>query len=76
MAEIQNRLPENVPGSYYVSDDCIDCDLCRENAPAIFRRSDAIGFSTVFHQPTTPEEIADNKRARSAKLRWARRAGL
>jgi ferredoxin len=42
---------------------CIDCDLCRETAPANFRRSDDGGYSYVFKQPTTPEEEALCKEA-------------
>jgi ferredoxin len=52
------RLPENVPGPFYVTSECIDCDICRETAPAIFRRHDVIGFSVVFHQPLTEAERA------------------
>ncbi len=37
-----------------MNDQCIDCDLCRETAPANFTRSDDGGY--VFKQPTTPEE--------------------
>ncbi len=35
---------------------CIDCDLCRESAPTIFRRDDELGLSVVFKQPATLEE--------------------
>jgi ferredoxin len=55
MAEKTNRLPQNVPGDYYVDDSCIDCDLCRTTAPDFFRRNDEIGFSVVYRQPVTPE---------------------
>jgi ferredoxin len=56
MADIANKYSENVPGKFYVDDQCIDCDLCRETAPANFTRSDDGGYSYVFKQPTTPEE--------------------
>ena len=58
MADIAMRYPENVPGTFYVDDQCIDCDLCRETAPANFTRSDEGGYSYVFKQPTTPQEAA------------------
>lgn len=64
MANPADRLPENVPGRYYVDAACIDCDLCRETAPAIFRRHDETGFSVVQRQPLTPEEIALAEEAR------------
>lgn len=57
MPDIDLRLPENAPGRFYVDSTCIDCDLCRGNAPEFFRRDDNIGFSVVFRQPTSPEEI-------------------
>lgn len=56
MAERDQRVPENVPGRYYVDRTCIDCDLCRELAPRHFTRSDAEGFSYVFQQPLGVDE--------------------
>ena len=58
MADAANKYPENAPGKYYVDNQCIDCDLCRETAPVSFTRSDEGGFSFVHKQPTTEEEIA------------------
>ena len=58
MPDIRDRLPQNAPGRFYVDSSCIDCDLCRGNAPEFFRRDDDIGFSIVFRQPVTPSEIA------------------
>ena len=56
MADKAKRYTDNVFGKYYVDDQCIDCDLCRETAPDNFKRNDAAGFSFVFKQPSTPEE--------------------
>ncbi|MCX7712977.1 MAG: ferredoxin [Chthoniobacterales bacterium] len=56
MADKANKYPENVPGPFYVDDQCIDCDLCRETAPANFKRNDEGGHSYVYKQPETPEE--------------------
>ncbi|CAN5592472.1 ferredoxin [soil metagenome] len=53
-----NRLPDNVPGAYYVTDECIDCTKCYENFPAFFRLNRATSYSEVRRQPTTPKEIA------------------
>jgi len=58
MADATNKYPENVLGRYYVDDQCIDCDQCRENAPKSFTRDDVTGHSFVFYQPETPEEEA------------------
>jgi len=56
MADLNSRLLENVPGAFYITSECIDCDMCRETAPTVFRRNDDIGFSVVFHQPETEAE--------------------
>ncbi len=58
MPNIEDRSPENIPGRYYVDSSCIDCDLCRELAPAHFMRNADIGLSIVHRQPITPEEIS------------------
>jgi ferredoxin len=56
MADIKDKLPENVPGRYYCDDQCIDCDVCRDTSPANFTRQDENGYSYVYKQPETPEE--------------------
>jgi ferredoxin len=63
MAEVANKYPENVTGKYYVDDQCIDCDLCRETAPANFTRNDDGGHSYVHKQPESDEEEALCKEA-------------
>src|SRR6266404_5396936 len=56
MADAANKYPENVAGKFYVDEQCIDCDLCRETAPANFKRNDDGGHSYVYKQPESPEE--------------------
>ena len=63
MAAFENKYPDNIPGRYFVDDQCIDCDLCRETAPANFTRNEDGGYSYVFKQPTLPEEEALCKEA-------------
>jgi glyoxylase-like metal-dependent hydrolase (beta-lactamase superfamily II)/ferredoxin len=55
MANPARRLPENVPGDFYVDDSCIDCDACRQIAPAVFR--DHGDQSSVFRQPEDGAEV-------------------
>jgi glyoxylase-like metal-dependent hydrolase (beta-lactamase superfamily II)/ferredoxin len=55
MAKIALRLPENVPGDFYVDSTCIDCDACRQIAPEIFSENDE--YSIVYRQPQNHEEI-------------------
>jgi ferredoxin len=57
MANRNDKSPGNMPGSFYVDTSCIDCDMCRNTAPATFVRNDEIGATVVGRQPTTPEEI-------------------
>ena len=33
MAEVKDILPDNTPGEFYVDRECIDCDVCRDEAP-------------------------------------------
>ncbi|MCS6873279.1 MAG: ferredoxin [Pyrinomonadaceae bacterium] len=58
MANLQKRLPDNVAGKFYVDSTCIDCDVCRDTAPANFKRNDEHGYSYVYKQPENAEEVA------------------
>jgi glyoxylase-like metal-dependent hydrolase (beta-lactamase superfamily II)/ferredoxin len=55
MAQIDHRLPQNVEGEFFVDSTCIDCDACRQIAPATFR--DHGDQSSVYHQPANPGEM-------------------
>ena len=63
MADVANKYPENVSGKYYVDNQCIDCDLCRETAPANFKRNDDGGHSYVYKQPENDAEAGLCKEA-------------
>ncbi|GAB5561613.1 MAG: ferredoxin [Synoicihabitans sp.] len=63
MPDKNNRLTINSPGSFYVDDSCIDCDLCRSNAPEFFIRDDDLGFSFVHRQPVSDEDVEQAKEA-------------
>jgi len=58
MADLENKYEENITGEYYVDNQCIDCDLCRETAPSNFTRQDDGGYSFVFKQPENDDERA------------------
>jgi len=58
MADATAKHPENVSGKYYVDDQCIDCDVCRETAPKNFMRQEDNGYSYVYKQPENDEEEA------------------
>ena len=54
MANLSSRLPDNVPGEFFVDATCIDCDTCRRVAPAVF--VEGAGHSFVGAQPRDVQE--------------------
>lgn len=55
MADVRKRLDANVAGNFFVDSTCIDCDACRQLAPASF---EGVGnYSAVLRQPETDEQI-------------------
>jgi glyoxylase-like metal-dependent hydrolase (beta-lactamase superfamily II)/ferredoxin len=62
MAKLEERLPENAPGDFFVDATCIDCDTCRQIAPAVFDELPR-GISFVKAQPASD---ADRLRASMA----------
>ncbi|MFV0389262.1 MAG: ferredoxin [Pyrinomonadaceae bacterium] len=66
MADKEFRLPENKSGKFYVDDQCIDCDVCRDTSPTNFTREDENGYSYVFKQPETDDEFELCEEARDA----------
>ena len=45
MADVTDKYELNVEGKFYVDEQCIDCDLCRETAPRNFTREEDEGYS-------------------------------
>jgi ferredoxin len=58
MADRNDKHPLNAAGRFYNDLSCTDCDLCREIAPAIFKRDDEEALTYVVRQPATDEEEA------------------
>jgi glyoxylase-like metal-dependent hydrolase (beta-lactamase superfamily II) len=54
MANIVKRVPEDVAGDFFVDSTCIDCDTCRQIAPAVFEAAGDHAF--VRHQPANAAE--------------------
>jgi glyoxylase-like metal-dependent hydrolase (beta-lactamase superfamily II)/ferredoxin len=54
VADRKKRLDTNVPGNFFVDATCINCDTCRQLAPATFE--EAGEYSAVMRQPTGEEE--------------------
>lgn len=54
MAKLSKRLNSNVEGNFFVDSTCIDCDTCRQLAPATFiEKGD---YSAVHHQPESAKK--------------------
>ncbi len=51
MADKENKLGNNVAGSYYVDADCIACGMCHEIAPEFFLLDADAGTAYVGNQP-------------------------
>ena len=63
MADKEAKQAENIAGKFYVDDQCIDCDVCRETAPKNFKSQEDNGYSFVYKQPANPDEEAQCKEA-------------
>lgn len=63
MANFLKQVAENVPGEFFVDSTCIDCDACRQIAPAVF--GEAAQTSFVKMQPVAD---ADRRQALRALL--------
>jgi ferredoxin len=57
MADVSDKLPQNVPGKYYVDSSCIACELCTSLASANFKMLDDNSYAYVSQQPASPDEI-------------------
>ena len=57
MANKAEKWKDNAGGKFYVDQQCIDCDLCRETAPAFFKRHEEGGYSFVHTQPATEDDV-------------------
>lgn len=61
MADPHKRLDANTAGNFYVDATCINCDACRQLAPASFEE---VGeYSAVLRQPASVQEIREAYRA-------------
>ena len=57
MADPSLSYQDNVSGRFYVDQDCINCGLCSELAPANFCNSKDKDHDIVYKQPSTEEEL-------------------
>ncbi|WP_411844890.1 ferredoxin [Roseibacillus persicicus] len=57
MADGTDKNTRNAPGPFFNDLSCIDCGLCPELAPNVFKRDDEEGLSYVWRQPESADEI-------------------
>lgn len=66
MADKSKKWPENAAGKYYVDDACIDCGVCCDMASEHFKRHEDGGYSIVYKQPASAEEIEECEQAKES----------
>ncbi len=54
MANVDNKVAQNVDGAYYVDEQCIACGVCVGEAPENFEMDDEYAY--VYKQPENDEE--------------------
>lgn len=58
MADYRKQVPENTPGDFFVDSTCIDCDACRQLAPAVFGAGPQTSFVRAQPQNATDRQQA------------------
>jgi ferredoxin len=66
MANKASKVAENVPGKFYVDDQCIACGVCEGSAPENFKMNDDGSHAYVYKQPANDGESAASKDAMSS----------
>lgn len=59
MADKKLKWDQNIPGKFYVDDQCIACDACVMEAPKFFEMNDDEGHAFVKLQPKSQNEIQE-----------------
>ena len=59
MANPKKRVPENLPGDFFVDSTCIDCDACRQIAPAVFGEAAETSFVKAQQVASAARRQAD-----------------
>lgn len=65
MADKNNKVPENVPGPWYVDNDlCTPCRVCLDEAPDLLKWNDDETKVYFFKQPEGAAELAQAEASR------------
>ncbi len=57
MADKKSKYAQNLPGKFYVDEQCIACDACVLEAPRFFEMNDDDGHAYIKLQPKNQAEI-------------------
>src|SRR5215216_8087089 len=63
MANPKRKVPENIPGDFFVDSTCIDCDACRQIAPGVFGET-----ATTSFVKSQPRSVIERRQALQALL--------
>lgn len=63
MADKTNKVPESIPGPYYVDEECIGCELCVDTSPRNFKMTGDGTHAYVHKQPENDAETAASEEA-------------
>lgn len=58
MADKSAKVPESVPGPWYVDSTCTPCRVCLDEAPQLLKYNDGETYVYFFKQPEGAEELA------------------
>ena len=56
MADVNNKVAENLEGPFYVDDQCIACQRCIDEAAENFKMNENFSHSYVYKQPENDAE--------------------
>ncbi len=56
MADKSAKQDDNVPGKFYVDENCSGCQVCVSTAPDNFKMDDDDDHALVFKQPENADE--------------------
>ncbi len=59
MADKNNKVPENVDGSFYVDTECTGCEACVDVAENNFKMNEDGSNAYVFKQPENDDERSE-----------------
>lgn len=57
MKKATQKLPENVPGPFFVTEECISCSVCWELAPQFIKSHPIHTYAFFYSQPQEKTDL-------------------